>query len=107
MSNYDQLFWDEPRIRLRGSTAAEMDEELREREADPWDLYRNVRLRSDGTPVEEGEEKLLLSSNPIEDFAVAHSDEIEPEDRKWLGKLFRRHRERLHKPHVQRVLQDA
>jgi hypothetical protein len=98
MSDYpDELYWDAPHRNLRGSTAAEMDEELRQHAADPWGLLRtNVRLRSNGSPAGEdtaGDH----SSNMIEDYAVGHTEEIEPEDRKFLGKLFRKHRERLHK----------
>jgi hypothetical protein len=78
MSGFEDLFWDEPRRRLRSTTVEEMDEELRRQAADPFRLFEE-----------------LSSSNPIEDYAVAHSDEIEPDSRRWLGKLFKRHKERL------------
>jgi hypothetical protein len=74
----NELLWPGDHRRFRGSTAEEMDEEMRELQRDP------LRLRSQAAELEE----------EVEKFLGRREDLFEEEERGWLRKLFRKNTER-------------
>jgi hypothetical protein len=84
MSNFpNELLWDFDHRPLRGATAAEMDEELRQLQRDPLGLARQ-RLRSEAREMEL----------EVDKFLTGHEDLFEADEKHWLRRLFAKHTER-------------